>query len=147
MDPVIEWYEAPEAPQPVGACDYGVVDAGARSPAKRLFLYNNKGGNGASTATDLRYSTFDDAGGGEAGDVVAGRWLEVRLVSADGEPATDPDGGFRAVGGADPAHQKDLSGFPLENGAYLELETRVAVPPSPAAGRRDFVQRIEFKFT
>lgn len=147
MDPVIEWYESVEAPAPLASCDYGIVDAGVRSAPKRLFLYNNKGGSGASTATDIKYTTFDDVSGEhQRADVVAQRWLEVRIVSHDGELVADPDGGFKAVGGAQAAHKKDLSGFPLANGAYLELETRIAVPAEPAAGRRSFVQRLEFKF-
>lgn len=146
MDPVIEWYEAPDAPAPLASWDYGLVNSGARSPPKRFFVFNNKGRTGAPMATDLRYTTYDEAGGGAEGDVVAERWLEVRVVSHDGEPAADPDGGFKAVGGSEPQHQKDLYDFPLANGQYLELETRVAVPPNPAPGARSFVHRIEFRF-
>jgi hypothetical protein len=144
-DPVIEWYEAPDAAAPLASWDYGTVDAGTRSPPKKFYLYNNKGGSGASTATDVKYTTFDDASGGEAADVVAQKWLEVRIVSDNGVQVSDPDGGFKAVGGAQA--RKDLSAFNVENNSYLELETRVAVPANPAAGARSFVQRVEFKFT
>lgn len=146
-DPILEWYEGPEAPAPLASWDYGTVDAGTKSAPKKLFLYNNKGGSGASTATDLKYTTFDDAGGGESEDVVKDKWLEVRILTDNGQAVSDPDGGFKPVGGAQAANKKDLSAFPLANGEYLELETRVAVPPNPAAGQRSFVQRVEFKFT
>lgn len=146
-DPVLEWYESPAATQPLASWDYGTVDEGTRSPPKRFFLYNNKGGVGAAPATDLRYTTLDDASRSEVGDVVTQRWLEVRIVTAAGTPVADPDGGFKPVGGSQASHKKDLSGFPLENGAYIELETRVTVPLSPVAGPRSFVQRVEFKFT
>lgn len=147
MDPVIEWYESPDALEPLSSWDYGTVDAGARSAVKKFFLYNNKGGSGASTATDVKYTTYDDAGGGETEDVVTQRWLEVRIVSDDGVAVQDPDGGFKGVGGAQETNKKDLSSFDLENDSYVELETRVAVPANPAAGPRSFVQRVEFKFT
>lgn len=144
-DPVIEWYESPEAQTPLSSWDYGTVDAGARSAVKKFYLYNNKGGSGASTATDVKYTTYDDADGGETEDVVKDKWLEVRIVTDDGEPVADPDGGFKAVGGSQA--KKDLAGFAIENGSYLELETRIAIPANPAAGPRSFVQRVEFKFT
>jgi len=144
-DPVIEWYEAPNATAPLASWDYGTVDAGTTSPPKKFYLYNNKGGSGAATATDVRYTTFDDATRGETGDVVAQKWLQVRIVSDNGNPVADPDNGFTSVGGG--ASKKDLSAFNLENNTYLELETRIAIPPNPAAGQRSFVQRVEFKFT
>lgn len=146
MEPVIEWYESPNAQAPLSALDYGLVDAGQRSWSRRVFLYNNKGRTGAPAAQNLRYTTFDGANGGEAGDVVADRWLEVRVLTHNGTPVADPDGGFHAVGGSFPEHQKDLGAFVLANGSYLELETRIAVPPEPAPGRRDFVHRVDFKF-
>lgn len=147
VDPVIEWYESTVAAEPLASWDYGTVDAGTVSPAKTFLVYNNKGGSGASAATDVQYTTFDDAAGGETEDVVTERWLEVEIVSDNGVAAADPDGGMKAVGGSAAANKKDLTAFDIENDTYLELNTQVRIPVSPPAGQRSFVQRVEFKFT
>lgn len=146
-DPVIEWYGDPADGAPLASWDYGTVDAGTVSAVKKFYVYNNKGGAGASTATDVQYTTFDDAGGGETEDVVTEKWLEVQIVSDDGVAAADPDGGFKAVGGSAAADKKDLSAFDIENDTYLEIDTRVRIPANPPARQRSFVQRVEFKFT
>lgn len=147
VDPVIEWYESTGAATPLSSHDYGTVDAGAESAIKTFFVYNNKGGTGASTATDVKYTTFDDANGGETEDVVTEKWLQVEIKSDNGTAVTDPDGGFKAVGGSTDANKKDLSTWDIENDTYLEIDTKVVVPADPDAGQRNFVQRVEYKFT
>lgn len=148
-DPVIDFLDDLDGP-PLPSWDYGRVAVGTVSPVKRLYVINDLAGTDAvSAAEDLAYTTFDDAAGNEATDVVTDRWLEAEVVAwpTEVDPVTDPDGGMKPVGGSAAAGKKDLSAFPLGSQQYVVLDTRLRVPADPAKGVRSFVQRLEFKWT
>lgn len=89
--PIVSWYDAENTAQQT-TWDTGVVDAGSVGPDTQFLIWNNRGGGTSVSDMESCVITTKDTQGGNTGDVVVERWVEVR-VDELGEMS------FTAIGG------------------------------------------------
>ena len=89
--PVIAWWNSTDSSQ-YSSYSWGTVDAGSVSADNTFNIWNDKGGGaGSSTATSVTF-TAKDSSGGDTGELVTGKWTEVKCTSYG-------DSTFTTVGG------------------------------------------------
>lgn len=142
--PLLEWYADPADAEPATRVDFGARRAGDPEVDGTLHLYNDRDGTGAATATGVRYTTYDDRELRESSTLVVERWLDVILADHDG---TGEQAGPKRVGGSDPQHQLDLSGFPLASGAYYELAFTHVTTEDSERGLHQYVHAVHYQYT
>jgi len=151
--PIISWYNVDNTSQ-VTQWQLGTIDAGTVSPDTTFLIWNNRGGSTAvSDATNCTITTKDIAGG-NTGDLVVGKWIEVR-VDTMGEANFTPIGGTstKAVKAGGSAPAGTISGE-INDGTkvnalnnYAQVTLHANVDPLAVAGNIDFLVRLSYQYT
>lgn len=82
--PLVSWYkETNQDTDQLTSWDIGVVDASEISPATTFLIWNNR--KGTEDVPDMQNAviTTKDQNGGNTGELVEGKWIEVQLVGVD----------------------------------------------------------------
>lgn len=149
--PVISWYDATNV-NPITAWNIGTVDAGHVSPDVSFLIWNNRGGGTAlSDATQCTITTVD-ASGGNTGDVITDKWIEVKVDTMN-------ESTFTAIGGTT---TKDIKAGGTNAGAgvikgtanngttqnsadnFAKVTLHANVPANAVAGNRSFMLRVSY---
>lgn len=174
LAPIVSWMEKDDSDVFTDAVifDAGVVDAGSISdPATTFFLWNNHG-----NTTDEVYEmlqcriTSKNTDGSIDGvpyssEVVTGKWLEVLSVSNSDADFTPVGADFDPVANdyIEVAHFVGANGATISPSDYkigggtndgtisntdnfVELQLRVNIESTAAAGRYDYLTRIRYSF-
>jgi len=148
--PIVSWYNSTNDTQQT-SWDVGVVDAGSVSAETQFLIWNNRGGGTAVSDMESCVITTKDTGGGNTGDVVAEKWVEVKVDELD-------ETGFTAIGGT--------TTHPIGNGItaqvisgaandgtlanadanYCLLTLRWAPPSTATAGERNWLTRVSYQY-
>jgi hypothetical protein len=151
--PQISWYNIDNTSQ-VTQWLIGTIDAGTVSPDTTFLIWNNRGGPTAvSDATNCSITTKDIAGG-NTGDLVEGKWVEVR-VDTMGETEPTPIGGttVKAVKAGGTAPAGTISGAANDGtkanspNNFAQVTLHVNVNPLAVAGNIDFLLRLSYQYT
>ncbi|GAA4881712.1 hypothetical protein GCM10023310_72170 [Paenibacillus vulneris] len=149
--PVVSWMDSTNTKQET-IWPIGTVDAGSVSSDKTFLIWNNRGGTSAvSDMTTCSITTKDNAGG-NTGELVLDKWIEVR-VDTMSETTFTKIGGTTTktikAGGTSPAatikgSTNDGTLNALENFAQVTLHA--APLPTATAGNVDFLTRISYTY-
>lgn len=149
--PIVSWWKRPNPLTQVVAWNIGVVDAGTVSPDFEVLIFNNKGG--AEVVSDMQNCTVTtkDNLGGNTGELVINKWIEVKVVSM-------AEATFTAIGGNTTRPIRALGmGAGLISGAinggtdaattnFAELLLHANVPSNASAGTVNFRTRVAYQF-
>lgn len=78
--PKVEFTQ-PNGTTPVSLLDFDTVDAGTFSREFSILVWNNRGQSSAVSDMTQCTVTTHDQNGGNTGELVTGRWIEVRVDS------------------------------------------------------------------
>lgn len=89
--PLVSWYSADNITQ-ISSWEIGTVDAGSTSPDITFLIWNNRAG--VTLVSDMTSCTITtkDSAGGDTGELVVDKWIQVRVD-------TMSEGTFTAIGG------------------------------------------------
>lgn len=138
----------------VNSWDVGTVDAGSVSQDFTFLIWNNKGGTTAVSNMNNCTITTKDKNGGDTGELVTGKWIEVRVDSMK-ETSFVPIGGtttktIQAEGnvGAGNISGGVNDGNPANSiSNYAKVTLHANVPTTATAGTTDFLTRVAYQFT
>jgi hypothetical protein len=150
--PSVSWYDRP-ATSALPNWSIGVVDAGTVSADMGITIWNNKGGSTALSDMQNCTITTKDAAGGNTGELVLNKWVEVKVDSLS-------ETTFSAIGGVGthPIQAKNqaagiISGAVNDGtranaiGNYAEITVHANVPSNASAGTVNFKLRAAYQFT
>ncbi|MDH6674233.1 hypothetical protein M2277_004925 [Paenibacillus sp. LBL] len=132
----------------------GTVDAGTVSQATTFTIWNNRAGTTAVADMDNCTITTKDASGGNTGELVINKWIEVK-VETMGETTFSAIGGsvtkaIKAGGTTVPAgtisgkiNDGTIAGG-VDNFAKVTLQANV--PATATAGNVDFLTRVAYTY-
>ena len=151
--PIVSWYNFDNTTQ-VTQWQIGTVDAGTVSEDVTFLIWNNRGGS--SDVSDMINCTITtkDVAGGNTGDLVTGRWIEVR-VDTMGESTFTPIGGtvtksIKAGGTAPAGTIKGTVNDGTKNNSpdnFAQVTLHANVPSIAVAGNVDFLLRVSYQYT
>jgi hypothetical protein len=137
--PVITWWNATDTSQ-YSSYSWGTVDAGSISSDNTFNIWNDKGGSaGSSTATSVTFTAKDSAGG-DTGELVTGKWTEVKCTSYG-------DTTFTAVGGTtvkEIGYSTGVQTIPSNQKAVCVVH--INVPSNATAGTVNFKLRVSYTY-
>lgn len=146
--------------------DFGTVDADTYSAVFDVHVWNNFGGTTAvPDMTDCKITTKDSASGNTS-DPVTGKWVQVKVLSAN-EADYTPIGGSEGIelgtagsgvfGHEHPIKAKDQAagiikgsantGILTDTANFANLSLKAFVPINAIAGTTNFKLRVNFKYT
>jgi hypothetical protein len=146
----------------VPSWNIGTIDAGTTSSDFGVLIWNNfAGATDLSTMTNCTITT-KDASGGNTGELVTNKWIEVMVVSA-GETGRTPIGGnsthpIQAGGNTTNAdgtfspNVGEILGVKNDGtktnakGNYAEVILRANVPGNATAGNVAFLTRVAYQY-
>lgn len=149
--PKVEFTQ-PNGTTPVSLLDFDTVDAGTFSREFSILVWNNRGQSSAVSDMTQCTVTTHDQNGGNTGELVTGRWIEVRVDSM-GENTFTPIGGTNSK-----TIQAEGVGAGIISGAanngtvagakqnYAQLTFVANVPTLATAGNVDFLIRVSYQF-
>lgn len=149
--PVISWYNAGNTAQ-ITSWDIGTVDAGSVSNDTTFLIWNNRGGSEAvSDMLNCAITTKDNAGGNN-GEIITNKWIEVKVDSMK-EASYTPIGGTttKAVQ-ADGAAAGVISGAVNDGNVanailnFTKVTLHANVPATATAGNVSFLTRIAYQY-
>lgn len=148
--PIVSWYNSTNTIQQT-SWDTGVVDAGSVGPNTQFLIWNNRGGVTAVSDMTNCVITTKDTSGGNTGDVVTERWVEVRVdklvevtFTAIGGTTTHPIGnGVTAQTIAGAANDGTTAN---SNANYSSLTLRWVPPSTATAGARNWLTRVSYQY-
>lgn len=152
--PIFSWWnEANTAQQSSWAI--GTIDAGSVSADTTFLIWNNRGGASAvSDATSCTITTKDNAGG-DTGELVTNKWIEVKVVSL-GEATFTAIGGttVKAIGAGGGAPAQTIQGLanngtvgdPTADKCYAKVTCHANVPATASAGTVNFLLRVSYQY-
>ncbi|PYY28387.1 putative phage protein [Paenibacillus illinoisensis] len=133
--------------------DVGTWDAGSVSTDTTLLIWNNRGGTTAVSDMINCTITTKDSAGGDTGELVVGRWIEVKVDSMNETTFTPVGGGTtKTIQGGGSAGAGTIKGT-VNNGAdtnvtnYAKVTLHANVPTTATAGNVDFLTRVAYQFT
>ncbi|MFE4570064.1 hypothetical protein [Paenibacillus chitinolyticus] len=151
MPAVVQWYNATNTSQE-NSWDIGPVDAGTASPDKTFYIWNNRGG-GAAVSDMLNCTiTTKDSAGGNTGELVLNKWIEVKCESMN-ETTFSQIGGantwtIQAGGGAGAGIIKGTANDGTVANAvpnYAKITMHANVPSNATAGNYAFLTRVAYR--
>ncbi|MFB7817764.1 hypothetical protein ACFC0X_26790 [Paenibacillus chitinolyticus] len=151
MPAVVQWFNATNTSQE-NSWDIGPVDAGAASPDKTFYIWNNRGG-GAAVSDMLNCTiTTKDSAGGNTGELVLNKWIEVKCESMN-ETTFSQIGGantrtIQAGGGAGAGIIKGTANDGTVANAvpnYAKITMHANVPSNATAGNYAFLTRVTYQ--
>lgn len=148
--PIVSWWNADNTVQQT-SWDTGVVDAGSIGPDTQFLIWNNRGGATAVSDMTNCVITTKDTAGGNTGDVVLEKWVEVRVdklgettFTAIGGTVTHPIGNGVTPGVISGAAN---DGTVANSNANFSRVTLHWAPPSTAtAGLRQWLTRVSYQY-
>lgn len=149
--PIVSWYnQANDAA--VTELAFGTIDAGTISASTTLLIWNNRAGvTPLSDMTNCSITTKDDVGG-NLGELVEDKWVEVRVDSMS-------EAVFTAIGGTTTKQIKasgedtgTISGA-INDGVkgnstpnFAEVTFQANVPVIATAGNTNFLVRVAYQY-
>lgn len=148
--PIVSWYNALNDTQQT-SWDIGTVDAGSLSPDTQFLIWNNRGGTEAvSDMTNCTITTKDPTGG-DTGELVTERWVEVKVDELAEEVFT-PIGGLttKEIGnGVTPGVIRGTAndgGKETANENNCLVTVHANVPAVATAGNYAFLLRVSYQY-
>jgi len=148
--PIISWYDETNSNQ-VTSWNIDRVDAGNVSEDTTFLIWNNKGGTEAVADMTECGITTKDSSGGNTGDIITKKWIEVKVDSLN-ESTFTPIGGttIKTIGAAGTegvisGGVNDGTTSATQNFAKLTLHANV--PSSALSGNVSFLTRVVYKYT
>ncbi|WP_120464725.1 hypothetical protein [Paenibacillus aceti] len=159
--PQVSWYKTDNV-TPLPKWDIGTIDAGSTSPPLGVMIWNNRGGTAdLSTMTNCTITTKDSAGG-DTGELVIDKWIEVRVDSM-------AETGFTKVGGivtkaiqaggnttnsqgTFSPNAKEILGVANDGsvanskGNLAQVTLQATVPATATAGNVNFLTRVAYQY-
>lgn len=148
--PIVSWWNSTNTTQ-MTSWDTGVVDAGTVGPDTQFLIWNNRGGATAVSDMTNCVITTKDISGGNTGDVVVERWVEVR-VDKLGETTFTPIGGTVTHPIGNGVTAQTISGAANDgttansNANYSSITLHWAVPSTATAGQRNWLTRVSYQY-
>ncbi|AZK47113.1 hypothetical protein [Paenibacillus lentus] len=149
--PIVEFTQ-PNGTSQVNSLDFLTVDAGTVSNDFTILIWNNRGKS--SDVSDMEHCTIttQDQNGGNTGELVTGRWIEVRVDSMNENSYTPIGGNNTKTIQAEGAGAGKISGA-ANNGTvdgakanYAKVTLQANVPSLATAGNIDFLIRVAYQF-
>lgn len=159
--PQVNWRKADNSGA-VASWAIGTIDAGTSSQDFGVLIWNNFGGTtDLSTMTSCTITTKDGSGG-NTGELVTNKWIEVTVVSA-GETGRTAIGGTtthaiqaggnttNAAGTSSP-NANEILGVKNDGninnakGNYAQVTLRANVPGNATAGNVAFLTRVAYQY-
>lgn len=153
--PRVEWFDVTNTTA-VTTWNLNTVDAGTISTSSTFLVWNNRGGVTAVSDMESCTITTKDAAGGNTGELVTNKWIEVK-VDTLAEATFTPIGGvntkaIRAGGTVVTSgvikgiiNDGTLTGAALDCHAKVTLQANV--PATATAGNVDFLTRVAYLYT
>jgi len=148
--PIVSWWDSTNTTQ-MTSWDVGVVDAGSVSPDTQFLVWNNRGGTTAVSDMTNCVITTKDTQGGNTGDVVVEKWVEVRVdklgettFTAIGGTTTHPIGNGvtpQVISGA--ANDGTVAN---SNANFSTLTLHWRPPSTATAGQRNWLTRVSYQY-
>ncbi|MBV6713966.1 hypothetical protein [Paenibacillus chitinolyticus] len=153
MPAVVQWYDATNTKQE-NSWDIGIVDAGNVSSDKTFYIWNNRSGTAAVSDMQNCTITTKDSAGGNTGELVVNRWIEVKCDSMN-ETTFSQIGGtntrpIQAGGGAGAGIIKGTANDGTVANAipnYAKITIHANVPSNATAGNFSFLTRVAYQVT
>lgn len=152
--PVVSFWNANNTAQ-ITSYDVGVVDAGSVTTDTTFLIFNNKGGSTAvSDMTNVTVTTKDSAGG-NTGEFIANKWVEVKCP-AMGDVTFTPVGGTttKAIKAKGASVASGVIKGSVNDGTsanaqdnYAEIIVHVNVPALATAGVVNGLFRCSYQHT
>lgn len=151
--PQVLWYSADNTAQELNWA-IGTVDAGSYSPQKTFLIWNNRGGTSdLSDMTNCSITTKDNAGG-NTGELVLDKWIEVKVDSMGEVDFTPVGGEVTKDVQAETASAKTISGMandgniatPNTKKNFAKVTLRAHPPGTATAGNVSFLTRIAYQY-
>ncbi|GAA0135618.1 hypothetical protein YSY43_24580 [Paenibacillus sp. YSY-4.3] len=149
--PIVEFTQ-PNGTSQVNSLDFLTVDAGTVSKDFSILIWNNRGKSSAVSNMEHCTITTQDQNGGNTGELVTGRWIEVRVDSMDETSYTPIGGNNTKTIQAKGAGAGEISGA-ANNGTvdgakanYAQVTLQANVPSLATAGNIDFLIRVAYQF-
>lgn len=149
--PKVTWYSVDNI-NPISNWDIGTVDAGTVSPSTTFLIWNNRGGT--TPVADMTNCTIStkDAAGGNTGELVTNKWIEVKVETLNENTYTAIGGTVtKTIQAGGNAGAGTISGIVNDGsltGAALDCFAKVTlqanVPAIATAGNVDFLTRIAY---
>lgn len=168
--PIVSWYSRDNTTQ-ITKWDIGTVDAGSISADFGVLIWNNRGGTtDVSDMQDCTITTKDSLGG-NSGELVVNKWIEVKVDTLN-ETTFTPIGGntthpIRTTGSTTNAdgtftpgvapHISDTGSVDILGvkndgtktnaaGNFVEVTLHANVPSTASAGVVNFLTRVAYKY-
>jgi len=152
--PIVSWYDVSNTEQKTD-WQIGIVDAGSVSPDTTFLIWNNRGGSEAVSDMTNCTITTKDILGGNTGEIVLNKWIEVRVDSMD-ETDFTPIGGTttkaiqaKGLSGGDAGKIKGSAndGSLGAEQNYAKVTLHANVPATATAGNFTFLTRVAYQYT
>ncbi|MFF2157014.1 hypothetical protein ACFVVQ_17130 [Paenibacillus chitinolyticus] len=153
MPAVVQWFNATNTSQE-NSWDIGIVDAGDVSKEKTFYIWNNRSGTAAVSDMQNCTITTKDSAGGNTGELVLNKWIEMKCESMN-ETIFSSIGGaatrvIQAGGGAGAGIIKGTANDGTVANAvpnYAKIIVRANVPSNATAGNYAFLTRVAYQVT
>lgn len=149
--PIVSWYDSTNTTQQT-QWNTGVVDAGTTGPDTQFLIWNNRAGTTAVSDMTSCTMTTKDTSGGNTGDVVVERWVELRDDKVPGDVFT-PIGGTTTKQVGNGVTAGVISGAVNDgtianaNANFARVTIHWRVPATATAGQRQWLTRISYNYT
>lgn len=152
--PSISWRSETNATQ-VTSLDFGTIDAGSVSTPKTILLWNNYNGTSAVADATNGSLTTKDASGGNTGELVTGKWIEVQVLTNSGDTTFDGIGGTvsktvkaetTATGVISGAANDGNINTTATKANFAKLAVRANIPTTAIAGQQTFLFRYQYQY-
>jgi hypothetical protein len=149
--PIPSWFNTTND-TPVTQWPVGTVDAGSVSPDTTFLVWNNRGG--ASVVSDMTACTITtkDNLGGDTGEIITNKWIEVRVDSMS-------EASFTAIGGTTSRPVKaaaqaagvvkgSVNDGTIANASanFAQVTLHANVPALATAGNITFLTRVSYQY-
>lgn len=147
--PIVQFTNASGTSQ-VTSWDVGTWDAGSVSTDTTFLIWNNKGLSTPVADMTSCVITTKDQNGGDTGELVTGKWIEVRVDSM-GETTFTPIGGTvtktiqaEGVGAGVISGSANDGSVANSKANYAKVTLHANVPTTATAGSIDFLTRVTY---
>lgn len=153
MKPKVTWYDDTNT-QLVSQWLLNTVDAGSVSQLTSFLIWNNRGGTTDVSEMKNCTITTKDSAGGNTGELVLDKWIEVKVDTMN-ESNFTPIGGVdvKAIKAGGAASASIISGAANDGDItttatqenFAKVTLRANVPPTATAGNYDFLTRVAYQ--
>ncbi len=152
--PSISWRSETNATA-VTSLDFGTVDAGSIGNAKTLLLWNNYAGTTAVSDATNGSLTTKDAQGGNTGELILNKWIEVQVLTNAADSTFDGVGGTvtkmvkaetTAAGVISGAANDGNINTTATKANFAKFSVRPNIPTTATAGTQNFLFRYQYQY-